>query len=64
MWTVSVKAAQSELSGTRPADTNELVPYGRMDEGTPHGRHEQKYHHVTFLNLYINKVLEFCKTGF
>ena len=44
MWTVSVKAAQSELNESRTSP-----------ERTPHGRrHERTYHQVTFLILYID----------
>ena len=53
MWTVSVKAAQSELNEP------DGRPYGRRNSvrtsvGPTSGRHERTYHHVTFLNLYID----------
>ena len=48
MWTVRVKAGQSELH------ESDGRPYGRRNSDRTAGRHERTCHHVTFSNLYID----------
>ena len=54
MWTVGVKAAQSELN------ESDGRPYERRNSVRTSVRHERTYHHVAFLNLYIDMSVLRC----